>query len=188
MHDARIFAEGGLARKYPIGKGGKAIVRGLADKGYSATDPGKEVSQHLWAPKKKQHGTARALEDKKESQIISTVRISVQRSIGRLKQLLILQNTFRSSVQSLLDKAEYHNRIFNVCVQFTNANMRFHPMRKKPHVLLCKSDVPEKLIKRILKTFMESPKLINLGKYLTYCIRTEHDDEYVDDFEVERIS
>lgn len=92
-----------------------------------------------------------------------------------------------SLAQSILDQSEYHNRIFNVCFHFTNSNMKFHPMRKEPHVLLCKSDIPLNLLKRFLRDFMRSPKVFNLGKYLTHRIRSDHNDKYIDEFEVEAI-
>jgi len=177
VHDSQVFQNSGLASKYPVLKDGFASTRGLADKGYYSTNKNLATTQHLWTPEKKKKGEWVSNLDKKESQVISTVRIEVERAIGRLKQLAILRKIFRSSTKSLLDKAQLHNRIFTICIHFTNANMNLHPLRKKPHVLLCKGPIPAKTIKSILQDYMLSPEVPNLSDFLKSRIGTGLDEE-----------
>lgn len=189
MGDARIFQECGLATKFD--EEDDQLVsprRGLADKGYHALDPTSKLTQCLLVPFKKKHNAGLTPREQRINQLIATVRVEVERAIGRLRNLHRLVVAFRSSDSSLDSKKAKHAKTFKIAIHFTNYSLTLRPLRKEPHWLLGMSDLPVDEMRKIVRAFLDGPpglhvhqllELHGYGRLEPICDRIddENDDE-----------
>lgn len=168
VHDTRLFNEEGLAFKYapdPVTNRFPAV--GLADKGYYSTNPDKLTSQCLITPhKRKRGGPALSALQEKENRIISSVRIEVERSIGRLRFMGRLNCPFRGGPKDFQEKLAYHRSIFNICIHLTNLWIDMYPMRHEPHWLLCLEGIDEQKVLDFINDFCLAPQDVHIPQFL----------------------
>lgn len=140
--------------------------RGLADRGYHSTNPESKLYQCLFTVQKKPAHGHLIPEVLKMNQLIATVRVEVERALGRLRQLKRLVEVFTAK-GSLEDKKAKHARLFKIAIHFTNYSFLFRPLRKNPHWLLCKGPLSTRTVFRRYNTFMESP----IGTHISSCLK-----------------
>jgi hypothetical protein len=87
---------------------------------------------NLLTPFKKKPNQALTPEQDAFNQIHSSVRIIVERSIGRTKIFNILNERYRKGST----KMEDHKVIFNVCCQITNISLEREPLSYTKHPYL----------------------------------------------------
>jgi len=171
IHDSRIFQEGELPKKFPPqdpnDPNSPSPLAGLADRGYWSTNPKCKLFQCLLAVMKKPVRGALSKEDKKRNQLLSTLRIEVERGIGRLRTLQRLVMGYRSSKASLADKITSHGKLFKICIHFTNYSIKVRPLRKYPHWLLCMGPIPTADVKLLLRRFLAADHKIAVSELLT---------------------
>lgn len=163
QHDITLFRNGKLITSFVDENTGAPLKAGLADRGYWSSD----LLPHLWTGIKKRKNGVLTDHQKKLNNILSTLRIEVERAIGRLKQLERLNVPFRSSLSSFDAKLRRYRKIFNVCIHFTNVWIDFYPLRRKPHWLLCIGRLDSQPVRRLLQAYFASPagtKLSNFAK------------------------
>jgi len=96
----------------------------LGDKGYIDKN-----LPNMLTPVKKLPRQSLTPEQDAFNQIISSVRIIVEQSIGRIKIFEILEQRFRNGSS----KIEDHGVIFNVCAQITNVSLEREPLSLNQH-------------------------------------------------------
>lgn len=168
VHDTRLFNECGLARQFPpLYPGAPFPKRGLADKGYSSRNPALLINQCLITPHKRvRRGEALTTQQIKENQVISSARIEVERSIGRLKFMKRLSCIYRGGSNVWEQKLEIHRSIFRVCIHLTNLWMEMRPMRTEPHWLLCPDGISEEKVWDFLDAFYAAPANVSIPDFL----------------------
>lgn len=139
--------------------------KGLADRGYYSRKPESKLYQCLMSVHKKPPNGNLITELEKLNQLISTVRIEVERAIGRLRILKRLVEVF-SAKGSMQDKMAKHARLFKIAIHFTNYSFLFRPLRKKPHWLLCKGPLSTGTVQRRFEAFMQSPPGTSISSVL----------------------
>jgi len=103
--------------------------------------------------------------DKRMNQLISSLRIEVERAIGRLGDLHRLVEVF-SARGSLSQKLQKHAKLFKIAIHFTNYSLDDRPLRVTPHWLLFMGPIPSRRAKRLIKKFMASPAGTHLNDVL----------------------
>ena len=167
QHDTRLFRDSGLYELFGINpETGLPPMKGLADRGYFSSKPAKKLVPPLWTGIKKPKNGELTDKQEKHNQILATLRIEVERGLGRLKILQRLVRTFRSSDPDFNAKLELHRKIFNVSINFVNVWNEFFPLRKKPHWLLGMGRRSGKHIQQILRAFMASPPDTPIADFL----------------------
>lgn len=81
-----LFRESVLPTLFRDGLG-NPIRAGLAGRGYFSTNPERNLSPHLWTGIRKPKNGQLTEAQKKANNLVSTVRIEVERALGRLKML-----------------------------------------------------------------------------------------------------
>lgn len=115
-HDKKIFENCGLKDQL------EPDEVGLADKGYQGTDG-------LLTPKKKKKRLPLTDEEKKVNAIISTVRIIVERTIGRIKNFGCMSHKWRGDMES-------HWKYFIVVANLVNLSFDIRPLSRVAHPIL----------------------------------------------------
>lgn len=165
MVDIAMFKESGLAEAFGRRPDGKRRRRGIADRGYRATNEDHPCAQALVTPAKKSRGGSLTLQQIKEAQIVSAVRIEVERAIGRLKTLKILDLPFRSKAP-LERKMDYHRALVIIGICMTNIWFEYNPLRKEPHWLLCQGDIDAAKVNDLVAEFIQQPENVKLNDFL----------------------
>ena len=169
VHDARLFQEGPLPKMFDrLDEDGQLVTprRGLADRGYFSTNPNSKLCQCLLTVIKKPRDRPLNNEENKLNQLRSTVRIEVERALGRLRNAQRLVIGFRSSRSALEQKTAQHRKIFNVCIHFTNYSMSVRPLRKEPHWLLGMGLIGPRRIRDLLRSFFDAPPGLHIKNLL----------------------
>lgn len=115
-HDKKIFENCGLKDQI------QPDELGLADKGY-------EGAEGLLTPKKKKKSQQLTEEEKKVNAIISTVRIIVERTIGRIKNWGCMSLKWRGNM-------EEHWKYFQVVANLVNLSFDIRPLSRTAHPIL----------------------------------------------------
>ena len=157
-HDAKIFQNGFLPTAFDEESHKEVFPRrGLADRGYYSTNEDSKLHQCLMTVIKKPRDGVLSQEMVRMNQIISTLRIEVERALGRLKVLLRLVAGYRSGKRSLKEKLAAHAKLFKVCIHFTNFSLKYRPLRKAPHWLLCMGPMNPSRVHELVQSFLSSP-------------------------------
>lgn len=166
-NDVHIFQTAGLADMFGIDDEiDRRPRRGLADRAYYSTNPRSILNHCLLASVKVNRDEVLSERDRKWNQVIATVRIEVERAIGRLKcQKRISEAIFRAKGNREIIK-EKHGKIFKICVHFTNFWMNMYPLRQQPHWLLCKGEIKPKMVDDIVARFLASRAGLNFRDFL----------------------
>jgi len=156
VHDAKLFQEGPLPTAFDEDDDRAVSPRkGLADRGYYSSKPSNKLYQCLMSVMKKPRDGELTEYDIKMNQLISTLRIEVERGIGRLRRLKRLDDVFTAK-GTLETKLAKHAQIFKIGIHFTNFSMEYMPLRKTPHWLLCKGPIPTRRVRRMVNAFLAS--------------------------------
>lgn len=115
-HDKKIFENGDIPSLLTPGE------LGLADKGYQGANG-------LITPKKKTKRAKLTEEEKKANAFISTVRIIVERTIGRIKSFGCLNMRWRSAI-------ELHHKYFTIVCHLVNLSFDVRPLSQEIHPIL----------------------------------------------------
>jgi hypothetical protein len=111
-HDLRIYHKGGLLEAIPD-------ELGIGDKGYQG-------GRRLLTPAKKKKSVELTEDEDMMNRLIATVRINVERTIGRLKVFHCIGTRWRSAW-------EMHPNAFFVIAQMVNLSFDVNPLVKTPH-------------------------------------------------------
>lgn len=165
--DIKMFNEGGFARNFYDEEEDKFTGLGVADKGYSSKNETLDSTRALLTPIKKVRGQhSLPLRDKKYNQVLSSVRIEVERSIGRLKCFGRLCAPFRGKASSLDERKRKHYALFYVAIHLTNMWIKLHPLRQEPNWLLCLDGIDSTKVREVVRAFMDSPHQDHLKDFL----------------------
>ena len=91
---------------------------------------------------------------KKSNQLISAIRIEVERSIGRLKWFQRLANACRAKASSMAERRCKHLKLFYAAINLTNMWIDLYPMGKESHWLLCLDDIDYLKVRQVVKEFI----------------------------------
>lgn len=167
VHDSMLFRNGPLPTAFDeIEDQEVSPKKGLADRGYYCTNPKDKLCQCLLTVVKKAPNGSLTADDKRMNQLISSLRIEVERGIGRLRNLHRLSQKW-SSKGSLSQKLEKHAKLFKVAIHFTNYSMDLRPPRVITHWLLFMGPIPVKRAHRLIRKFMASPAGTHLNSVLS---------------------
>lgn len=113
-HDKKIYDRGGILEAFPD-------ELGIGDKGYQG-------ARRLLTPKKKSKRADLTEEEERVNKLIGTARITVERTIGRLKQFACFSTPWRAKLWK-------HDVFFRVIAQIINLSFDLQPLVKIPHAI-----------------------------------------------------
>ena len=123
VHDKKIFENCGLKDKLEPGE------IGVADKGYQG-------AEGLLTPLKKKKKASLTEEQKKVNALISTARITVERTIGRIKNWGCLKRKWRGSMED-------HWKYFMVVANLVNLSFDIRPLSRTIHPIFQVEEVAQ---------------------------------------------